>query len=76
MNFFIGVTDYEWFRLHAGKQNVEEVNFWRPSPDTRQRRFGTPFIIGEHKAKTQGGKLSHLANAENWRCPEPCVRME
>jgi hypothetical protein len=25
VNFFIGVTDYEWFRLHAAKQNVEEV---------------------------------------------------
>jgi putative restriction endonuclease len=33
VNFFIGVTDYEWFQLHAAKQNVEEVNFWRPSPD-------------------------------------------
>ena len=33
MNFYIGVTDYEWFQLHAAKQNVEEVNFWRPSPD-------------------------------------------
>jgi len=31
--FFIAVTDYDWFRLHAGKQHVEEVNFWRPSPD-------------------------------------------
>jgi hypothetical protein len=33
VNFFIVVTDYEWFRLHADKQGVEEVNFWRPSPD-------------------------------------------
>jgi hypothetical protein len=24
VNFFIGVTDYEWFQLHAAKQNVEE----------------------------------------------------
>ena len=33
MCFFIGVTDYQWFRLHAEKSVVEEVNFWRPSPD-------------------------------------------
>lgn len=33
MAFFIAVTDYDWFRLHAGKERLEEVNFWRPSPD-------------------------------------------
>lgn len=33
MRFFIAVTDYDWFRLHASKRGVEEVNFWRPSPD-------------------------------------------
>jgi len=33
MNFFVAVTDSEWFRLHAAKDRVEEVNFWRPSPD-------------------------------------------
>jgi len=32
MQLFVGVTDYEWFQLHASKPHVEEVNFWRPSP--------------------------------------------
>lgn len=31
MNFFVAVTDYDWFMLHASKPRVEEVNFWRPS---------------------------------------------
>jgi putative restriction endonuclease len=31
MNFFVAVTDYDWFQLHASKPRVEEVNFWRPS---------------------------------------------
>jgi len=31
MNFFVAVTDYDWFLLHASKPRVEEVNFWRPS---------------------------------------------
>src|SRR5690348_9881663 len=31
MNFFVAVTDYDWFQLHASKDGVEEVNFWRPS---------------------------------------------
>src|SRR5579863_3155154 len=33
MNFFVAVTDYDWFQLHASKPRVDEVNFWRPSPD-------------------------------------------
>jgi putative restriction endonuclease len=33
MNFYVAVTDYEWFQLHASKPRVEEVNFWRPSPE-------------------------------------------
>src|SRR6202034_1344175 len=32
MRIFVGVTDKEWFSLHASRSNVEEVNFWRPSP--------------------------------------------
>jgi len=33
MNLFVAVTDYDWFSLHASKPVIEEVNFWRPSPD-------------------------------------------
>ncbi len=32
MNFFVAVTDYDWFRLHASKVAADEVNFWRSSP--------------------------------------------
>jgi putative restriction endonuclease len=32
MRLFVGVTDWNWWSLHAGKPFVEEVNFWRPSP--------------------------------------------
>jgi putative restriction endonuclease len=33
MNFFVAVTDYDWFQLHVSKSHVDEVNFWRPSPE-------------------------------------------
>ena len=33
MKFFVAVTDYDWFQLHASKSDVAEVNFWRPSPE-------------------------------------------
>jgi putative restriction endonuclease len=31
MRFFVAVTDYDWFQLHASNASVDEVNFWRPS---------------------------------------------
>lgn len=31
MNLWVGITDFDWFSLHASKDHVEEVNFWRPS---------------------------------------------
>lgn len=34
MNLFVAVTDYDWFELHATKPRVDEVNFWRPSPES------------------------------------------
>jgi putative restriction endonuclease len=33
VRLFVGVTDWKWWSLHAGKPAVEEVNFWRPSPN-------------------------------------------
>jgi putative restriction endonuclease len=33
MRLYVAVTDKDWFALHASKAEVEEVNFWRPSPD-------------------------------------------
>ena len=32
MRLFVAVTDNDWFKLHASKSDVAEVNFWRPSP--------------------------------------------
>jgi putative restriction endonuclease len=31
MHLHVGVTDGDWFALHASKPHVEEVNFWKPS---------------------------------------------
>ena len=31
VKLYVGITDYDWFKLHASKEFVEEVNFWRPS---------------------------------------------
>jgi putative restriction endonuclease len=31
MRFFLGVTDYDWFRFLAARPDLDEVNFWQPS---------------------------------------------
>jgi len=33
MWIFVAVTDNDWFALHASLDRVEEVSFWRPSPE-------------------------------------------
>ncbi len=50
MRFFVGVTDYDWWHLHASKPHVEEVNFWRPSPDMPFKALqpGEPFLFKLH----------------------------
>lgn len=35
MRFWVGVTDWEWYSLHANAASIEEVNFWKPSPTAR-----------------------------------------
>src|SRR5260370_32453569 len=50
MNFFVAVTDYDWFLLHASKRGVEEVNFWRPSSAAsfKALQIGEMFLFKLH----------------------------
>jgi len=50
MRFFVGVTDYDWYQLHASKESVEEVNFWKPSPEASFKALATgePFLFKLH----------------------------
>ena len=61
MRLFVGVTDYDWFRLHADKAGVEEVNFWKPSSVATFRALqpGEPFLFKLHSPRNYiaGGGL-------------------
>jgi putative restriction endonuclease len=50
MRLFVAVTDSDWFFLHASRQNVDEVNFWRPSPEVGFRALlpGEPLLFKLH----------------------------
>ena len=45
MNFFVAVTYYDWFQLHASKSCVEEVNFWRPSSEAPFKALKTGELL-------------------------------
>jgi putative restriction endonuclease len=47
VKLYVGITDYDWFKLHASKAKVEEVNFWKPSSQTNFRvlQGNEPFLL-------------------------------
>src|SRR5215831_21393535 len=53
MRLYVAVTDKDWFVLHAAKPVVEEVNFWRPSPDATFKALqpGEPFLFKLHSPR-------------------------
>ena len=53
MKFFVGVTDYDWYALHASKSSIEEVNFWRPSSQVGfgSLQTGEPFLFKLHSPR-------------------------
>lgn len=53
MRLFVGVTDYDWFQLHASKAHVDEVNFWKPSPTATFQALqpGEPFLFKLHSPR-------------------------
>ncbi len=50
MRLYVGITDYDWFKLHSSKPVVEEVNFWRPSSTAtfKALQWGEPFLFKLH----------------------------
>jgi len=49
-HLWVGITDYDWFKLHASKPEVDEVNFWRPSSRLgfNVLKWGEPFLFKLH----------------------------
>jgi putative restriction endonuclease len=48
MNFYVGVTDNQWYKFLAAR-NPDEVNFWRPGGGTfRAIDPGSPFLFKLH----------------------------
>jgi putative restriction endonuclease len=50
MRIFVSVTDKDWFAAQSSRSNVEEVNFWRPSPNAMFKALdpGEVFLFKLH----------------------------
>ena len=50
VKLYVGITDYDWFKLHSSKAIVKEVNFWKPSSQLgfRVLQWGEPFLFKLH----------------------------
>lgn len=53
MKLYVGVTDNEWFDFLSNLQDIDEVNFWRPSPsaDFQSLQTGELFLFKLHSPK-------------------------
>ena len=47
MRFWVGITDYEWYRFLASRPNLDEANFWQPTAGRRAAALlpGEPFLF-------------------------------
>src|SRR6266849_1655721 len=53
VKLYVGITDYDWFKLHTSKESVDEVNFWRPSSTAtfKALQWGEPFLFKLHSPR-------------------------
>ena len=50
MRLYVGITDNDWFQLHASRAGTDEVNFWKPSPTANFKalQVGEPLLFKLH----------------------------
>lgn len=64
MRAYVGVTDYDWFQLLQGQEDLEEVNFWQPGGSRQFRTIseGELFLFKLHSPRNfivGGGFFTH-----------------
>ncbi len=64
MNFYVAVTDGDWFAYLSGSASIDEVNFWQPSAGRAFKSLqpGEPFLFKLHSPRNYiagGGFFSH-----------------
>lgn len=52
MRIYVGVTDQDWFDFLSSRPDIDEVNFWQPSPNSEFRALskGDLFLFKLHRS--------------------------
>ena len=63
MRLYAGVTDQDWFDFLRSQGDIDEVNFWQPSPNAEFRalRKGDMFLFKLHRSKERTHNQDLLA---------------
>lgn len=64
MRFFVGITDFDWFRFLASRPEIDEVDFWQPSGGVEFKALqpGELFLFKLHAPQNfivGGGLFAH-----------------
>lgn len=65
MDFYVALTDMDWFQFLASRPELDELNFWTPRPwggEFRVLQPGEPFLFKLHapmRALAGGGFFAH-----------------
>jgi putative restriction endonuclease len=64
MRFWVGVTDFDWYRFLAARPDIDEVNFWQPSGAVEFKALqpGDLFLFKLHSPRNfiaGGGFFAH-----------------
>jgi len=64
VKFYVGITDYDWFRYLSSIPDVDEVNFWQPGGNRifKTLSIGEPFLFKLHSPRNfivGGGFFAH-----------------
>lgn len=64
MNFYVAITDGDWFAYLSGSASIDEVNFWQPSAGRAFKSLqpGEPFLFKLHSPRNYivgGGFFSY-----------------
>ncbi|MBN1274229.1 MAG: HNH endonuclease [Candidatus Aminicenantes bacterium] len=52
MKLYVGITDYNWYRFLSSQPQIDEVNFWQPSPTPFKRlQPGELFLFKLHSPR-------------------------
>ncbi|MEK6283262.1 MAG: hypothetical protein AABN95_23135 [Acidobacteriota bacterium] len=73
MKRYVGITDFDWFKLHSSKDIVDEVNFWKPSSQLgfKVLQWGEPFLFKLHAPRNfivGGGFFTKSLRAPSQSC--------